>query len=384
MPANTVPSDRRPGGVALRNLLGFLAAPVALVLTLPAAVAAAPFLLVGAASRLLARLLRPETAEWDEPIRFDPEIGWMPHPNLDVYHRDLNGDTYRIRTDASGWRGHRRTIAESHVVVFGDSFAFGNAISDRFFFANLPGEVRIKAVGAPGYNMVQSLLLMERYAPELTGKLVVWLVYPGNDLEDNVRPNMDRYRAPFLRWDHRAERWEVVTRHVCPEEWSFPSRRTNFETFVEICCPSSHLGRRVFSACEYLIGRAKRLSDRVGARLAVVTVPDLSTLVQGQIAGVLAGPQAPAEKFDPQLPDHRLGEICSGLGIPFVPLQRHLTEADYRERDVHWTPRGHRRVAQVLRQLHGSLALPEQVVEARMPAEETHGIQVVASTSGAT
>ena len=52
-------------------------------------------------------------------------------------------------------------------------------------------------------------------------------------------------------------------------------------------------------------------------------------------------------------------------------------------RDVHWTPRGHRRVAQVLRQLYGSLG-PEQVVEARMPAEETHRIRVVASTSGAT
>ena len=47
--------------------------------------------------------------------------------------------------------------------------------------------------------MVQTLLWMERLKDRLAGKLVVWLVFYGNDLMDNLHPNFDRYRTPFVR-----------------------------------------------------------------------------------------------------------------------------------------------------------------------------------------
>ena len=53
---------------------------------------------------------------------------------------------------------------------------------------DLPGEVRIKSIGSPAYSLVHSLMWMERMAPLLEGKLVVWFVYNGNDLADNVYP----------------------------------------------------------------------------------------------------------------------------------------------------------------------------------------------------
>jgi hypothetical protein len=78
---------------------------------------------------------------------------------------------------------------------------------------------RIKAIGANGYNMVQELLWMRRYAPQLAGKLVVWFVYHGNDLFDNLQPNVFQYRTPFVRERHDGRGWEVVTEHVRRSPW---------------------------------------------------------------------------------------------------------------------------------------------------------------------
>lgn len=345
-----------PVNTIVRNLLGALAAPVTLLLALPALAVALPFVAVGAATRAVASLLDRSASDWHELIRYEPELGWMPRPGIDAHHRDLDGDVYRIRTGADGWRGAGTPVPEADVVVVGDSFAFGNAVDDRGFFANVLGEPRMKAIGAPGYDMVQELMLLRRYRDELEGKLVVWLLYPGNDLADNLRPHMDRYRSPFVRED--GDGWEVVTGHVSREEWPFPTRRPNYETYVDICCPGSRASRRAFSACAWLLGRGKEVCREAGARLAVVSVPDLSDLVQGQIRGVLEEDARAAERYEPRHADRRIGEICSDLELPFVALADHLTAEDYRRRDVHWNRRGNRRVARVLADLHEGVGPP--------------------------
>lgn len=339
----------------LRNLLGTLAAPLAYLVALPALVVALPFVLVGAAARATSSLLDRTASDWHELIRYEPGIGWMPRAGIDTHHLDLNGDVYRLRTDGDGWRRTGGSIAEADVVVVGDSFAYGNAVDDEDFFANTVAEPRIKALGAPGYDMVQELLLLRRHSGELGGKLVVWLVYPGNDLPDNLRPHMSRYRAPFVRED--GEAWEIVTDHVSPEEWTFPTRRPNFEAYVEICSPGTFLSRRAISACEWLLGRGRELCESANARLAVVTVPDLSDQVRGQIRGVLEENPRAAERYEPDYVDRRFSEICAELDVPFVALADHLTGEDYRRRDVHWNRRGNRRVARVLADLHERIGI---------------------------
>jgi hypothetical protein len=56
---------------------------------------------------------------------------------------------FEASTDGEGWRG-RRTIEESDVVAFGDSFAFGHGVNDRDFFADRMTRLKMKAVGADG------------------------------------------------------------------------------------------------------------------------------------------------------------------------------------------------------------------------------------------
>jgi hypothetical protein len=69
-------------------------------------------------------LLQPKFVPWDQVIEFETTIGWKPKRNLNIHYLARGDDICHIRTDSQGWPG-KTTLAESAMVVFGDSFAFG-------------------------------------------------------------------------------------------------------------------------------------------------------------------------------------------------------------------------------------------------------------------
>lgn len=326
----------------MATLAALITLPVVLVLAL----FTIPFLVVAAAVAAIARRITGQTTPWQDLVEYIDEIGWKPKGGLVAYGADNNGDPFALTTDPSGWRGPA-DLAESDILAFGDSFAFGFGAGDADFFGADGRTPKVKAIGAPGYNMVQSLLWMNRLAAQLRGKTVVWLIYPGNDLEDNLSPQMESYRTPFVRETTNGS-WEIVTAHVNPEPWPFRLRRTNAQGFLQICRPSL-LGTRAYKACAYLIEEAMHLCRAAGARLVIVTIPDLSPMQTKKFAQLLA--DAAIKEFDPTLPDERIAEICARFDLPFVPLADVLDVGDYLVNDVHWNARGHRRVAQALRDI---------------------------------
>ena len=335
----------------LRFLVAGFAFAGALALSIPVVVVGAPFWLVSGLTRTVRGAIRrwqPREVPWDELIEFVPEIGWKNRGNVRAYVR--GNRPFRVTTDRDGWRG-RFSLEESDIVVFGDSFAFGHGVDDDAFFANQRSAVRIKAIGTNAYNMVQTLLWMERLKDQLAGKLVVWFVFYGNDLMDNLHPHFGRYRTPFVRSRDHGAGWEIITEHVRTEPWPFDPRSWNFNRVGEVCSPTFR-AERAFSACDYLIGRARDACESAGARLAVVGVPDVQLLDPTRRNRFRRRAPDPAH-FDPRLPDRRLREICEGRGIPFVSLSEVLEVHDHLLNDCHWTPRGNLRVARVLERLNG-------------------------------
>ncbi|MFB3817877.1 MAG: hypothetical protein ACE147_09460 [Candidatus Methylomirabilales bacterium] len=334
---------------------------VALVLTLAGLLLAAvvlllgsPFWLVAALTRTLAARLSPPVLGWRQLFAFDPALGWRAKPNLDCRCVDQWGDVFHVVTDQHGWPG-RRGLEECRIVVFGDSHAFGYGVDHAAAFPQLCPEARVKAVGVPGYNLVQELLLMEQLAPRLAGKLVVWLVYVGNDLHESLSPEMSGYRTPFVRRLEGGAAWEIVREHLSPATWraSDSLRSRNWYATLAALHRDTFLAERAYSACAFLLDAGARLSRQAGFSLAVMTVP-------APLA--LAGPEAegPGWRYravmDPELPDRRIRAICDDLGLPFVPLMKRLSLADYKRQDDHWTEDGHRRVAAVLAELPAALA----------------------------
>ena len=98
--------------------------------------------------------------------------------------------------------------------MFGDSHAFGHGIDEKHFFANLNRRLRIKSFGVSGYSMVQPLLWMRELAHHLENKLVLWLVFLGNDLADNLEPAQYHYRMPFVRETNDRSKWEIGKKHI--------------------------------------------------------------------------------------------------------------------------------------------------------------------------
>lgn len=337
----------------LRTILAVPAALLAFLLTLPILV---PSLLVWGLSRLIflgTRLFEPRYAAWNEVIEFDSRFGWRPRGNLDTYH--LADDLFHVTTDPDGWRGSQ-SIQDCRILVLGDSFAWGHGIDDRDFFANrLLPRLSVKAIGANGYNMVQELLWLQALSSSLQGKTVVWFVYYGNDLYENLVPDMHGYRMPFVRERDGRGEWEIVTSHIQPQCWPFNprlgmSRIDYFEKLAEVCSPGVQ-SERAYAACEYLLRKGRSICDRAGASLVVLGIPERSQLTSAG-NGFLKARSGNSPAFDPDLPDRRLAAICKRLNIPFLALKDYLDPNHYKGRDWHWNEKGHSRVAEILETLH--------------------------------
>jgi hypothetical protein len=339
----------------LRTVLAFVAAAVALAAILPILAVVLPLLAISIATRAGARLGRPKSASFEQITDYDPVLGWKPRPNLDALHaHNANVNAFRIKTGPDGWRG-RATLEDSDIVVFGDSFAAGYGVGDRDFFAELSHTPRIKSIGIGGYCQVQQLMWMRRLAPALKGKLVVWFVYYGNDLYDNLAPDMQGYRKPFLREHGTAGEWEIVSTHIDPTPWPIlaPSRKAGHHYYPRLAdlCSDTFLSSRAYGACEFLLREGLKVCDEVGADLVVMTIPEPLQISSG---GCRYLESLGARAFDPTYPDRRLEEICTRLDLGFLAGASFLDEGDYLAGDCHWNERGNRRVAAALHALYAS------------------------------
>jgi hypothetical protein len=200
--------------------------------------------------------------------------------------------------------------------------------------------------------MVQGVQLMEQLGSRLEGKIVVWFVCLENDIQDNVRPHMGHYRAPFVR--RRNERWEITNAHLSSRRWDCSLTTPMWLPMLAEFCVPGPISDRAYSACGFLIGRADSICREAGAQLVVVSIPHAILLQPSGIARLASMCHRP-EHFDPALPDQRISELCRNLTIPFVAGRSILQFTDYKHReDLHWNERGHRRMAALLRNLYTS------------------------------
>ncbi len=338
---------------SVRFIIGILSGCVGLLLALPLCIAGLPFWLVGVLTRRLSPVFDHRPTPWGEAIQFHPVYGWTAKPHLDIRCQAVRGldHLFHVTTDANGWRG-KGSISMSDVLVFGDSFAWGYGIDDEEFFADLSPRVAIKSIGVPGYNMVQELLWMREYSKHFQNKLIVWFVFDGNDLYDNVIPNLYHYRMPFVRKNAGSSEWEIVTSHLTKSDWPWNYERNAREREKYLATYGRNvMADRAYAACEYLIKEGTELCKRSGGQLVVVGVPAISRLTSQTWEKKSRG-LAPNERLDPQTPDDGVKAICEKLGVPFVAAAAFLTPADHIPLEGHWNGQGHRRIAEMIERLH--------------------------------
>lgn len=295
----------------------------------------------------IASFFAKDYVQWTEVIQYDRFLGWKNKPNLKV--NCLAEDIFQLTTDEDGWRG-TLGIHEADMVIFGDSFSFGYGVGDKYYFANLTKNRAVKALGSPGYNMIQEYMLMESLRPLLDGKIILWFIYIGNDLYENLQPNMMSYRSPYLRMERTTAEWLIETSHLSPKEWPYNVEAhiedTQYRMVADICA-DSYFSRRAYLACEELILRGKILCESMGAELKIISIPDALQLSAEGI-NILKSHASHPKRFDVNLPDNNLSNICQKLKLNFIPLKKYLKTKHYNKIDKHWNASGNKIVAKIL------------------------------------
>lgn len=138
-----------------------------------------------------------------------PTRGWALTPNL----RDVEASGARVGSNARGARGVQehaipKPPGTTRVLVFGDSFAFGEEVGDDQTFAagvarRLPG-VEVVNLGVHGYAHDQMLLGLRESAPAYAPDVVVLAYAPWDD-ERNLLSFRDYAKPRFDLVDGRLE-----------------------------------------------------------------------------------------------------------------------------------------------------------------------------------
>jgi hypothetical protein len=272
------------------------------------------------------RVLRAGKSEQSLTYRHDPELGWAPISGSSS--TVTNARTFHTRHNRLGFRDIELERDARPVMLFlGDSFVWGvdAESSERFtdlLREQIPGYRTVNA-GVSGYGTDQEYLWLQRIWPDIRPELVVLIFCTDNDRVDN-RTNIryDGYRKPYfvpspdglvLEGQPVPYSLQVYIR----ESWLVRHlwlARTAVAAYVEIRYPRLWLP----DPTEQLVDKIRDFVQARGARLVV---------------GL-------------QTSDDKLIQHLRDKGIPFVTFDG--AEAYPRNFGSHWTPAGHRAVAERL------------------------------------
>lgn len=115
--------------------------------------------------------------------QFDSELGWTAIPNQS---QSYNDKTYT--TNSLGFRSEPVDFSKKHILVSGDSVAWGDGVNDNETAASYLNKKFSKFqtlnLGVNGFGIDQSYLRLKRHIGKLNPHLIIFIVYSGNDLWD--------------------------------------------------------------------------------------------------------------------------------------------------------------------------------------------------------
>jgi lysophospholipase L1-like esterase len=305
---------------------------------------------------------------------FDPVLGWANAPGMHgVYERDEF--RFPIRVNSFGMRDveiERAPGPKKRIAVLGDSFTWGIGVADEDRFTEqleLARGVETLNFGVAGYAPIQYSLMMDEvlaFEPEI----VVVAFCLGNDFADNVYFERYGYFKPYAELDPSGAL--VIRGYPLPnvDDFGFRERakgpllaRILYETISNafLLPPQAGLigfrngliygGDGLNASERRLADRAIRINDLLmarirdavrgaGATLVLLPAPTKCDYSESCRRGGKLGVRDAAHEV--------LSETAEHLGVLFVPTLDALDLSHFWERDGHWRPSGHARIAERL------------------------------------
>ena len=273
------------------------------------------------------RVLREGTSERSLTYRYDPELGWAPVPNSSSIVTTAR--TIHAQHNSLGFRDIEvEHDARPKMLFIGDSFVWGvDAEAEERFTDLLRSRLSSHAVvnaGVSGYGTDQEYLLLQRIWPTIQPAVVVLIFCADNDRLDNgTNIRYEGYQKPYfvILPDGTLElggqpvpksrqlyiKQNLLVRHV----WL---ARVAAFAYVEIRHPQLY----VPDPTEKIVSKMREFVEAHGARL---------------IVGL-------------QSSDDKLIQHLRSEQVPFVAFDGAETYSNLF--GAHWTPAGHKLVAQRL------------------------------------
>jgi hypothetical protein len=353
---------------------------------------------------------RPQNTVQTGTARDIPEEAFL-YPKTPPGYPDIE---FTLTTDKRGFR-NTSDLEKYDIVVIGDSFAEGSRVTDEDAWpALLARNTNLKTYnlgmssGHPG-TYFQTL---EKFAPELSPKIVVCLLYEGNDFRDgNYRPKdtvPDKIEDYFKNSPVRNALKSLLIRcfgstadtetNAADPSRTAPDQPAPGETgplsWLPVAVPAGPDGKyyafKIKSLLEHFVAKdaflkskgtqktfaalrdIKKLCREKGIRLIIAYAPDKPHLLLPLIAETVSPEQLhafmalgqknlpPAEKLVEALlarqniQESAVREFCRTESIEFLSLTSPLRQATaegnqtYFTYDQHWTPIGHKIAAQAI------------------------------------
>jgi hypothetical protein len=153
--------------------------------------------------------------------RLDPELLYIHQPFMTIQGRMVGGDfgqvfdipdpcphEFSVRTDRDGFR-NVKDMDEADVVVLGDSYVEGVIVPyEQIMTSQLSMRLKVPVLnlGQVGYGPDQELIVFKRYGLPRRPKVCVWCFFEGNDLSDMVE-----YQFRKLGWQERMQLMDSPT-----------------------------------------------------------------------------------------------------------------------------------------------------------------------------
>jgi hypothetical protein len=303
----------------------------------------------------------------------DPEVLMVPAPNFSAEIRSLG---YRIplRTNSLGLRGPEAT--KGGWLALGDSFTMSVQVREEETFAQLLATALGQPVhnaGTDGYSTWQALGRYRQLDKALDVDHVLLTFFLGNDFQDNdrfphilrqstqlnkgapiPRQQLPKLESLLLRHSFLYAHWRIWNRQRGIQSGADPQR----QGWLDELSIFSREGHGRLSQLQAGTLRALRdLRDEVrrrGDSLWVAIAPPAFQIVPERMEATFSVVGLDSTQADLDAPARAVQKILTQLGIRACDLVAPLQEASqgdeplYFTFDGHWTPAGHRVVADTI------------------------------------
>ena len=218
---------------------------------------------------------------WVAPhTKFDPELGWANLQNSQTVY-----DGIRYTTNSLGFRTGEIDPSKEHILILGDSVAYGSGVNDdenvsHFLNEKLEG-LQVLNLAVMGYGIDQYYLTLKKYIARTHPRHIIVIIYTVNDLADIRSNQMFGAAKPLFIIDRgRLTLWrKTVEKFSCSNliKKSWTLKFFSPDSLRNSLCNSKYLNddEAAWAVVSALLKKINNLALQYRSRLLFVLSPSL-------------------------------------------------------------------------------------------------------------